>query len=52
MRARDGAGAWRCALQVKTPGARRLHWWDIPGQGRRVLELASVGHHDDMHIPE
>lgn len=48
-RAADGAQAWRCSLQVGTPSARRLHWWDIPGGG---VELASVGVHDDLSIPE
>ncbi|MFM8980797.1 MAG: hypothetical protein ACKOSS_10110, partial [Planctomycetia bacterium] len=51
-RARDGATAWRCALQVKTPAARRLHWWEVPSATGRVIELACVGHHDDMRIPE
>lgn len=49
VRSRDGAKAWRCALQVGTPSARRLHWWALPGGG---VELASVGIHDDLDIPE
>jgi hypothetical protein len=49
VRAREGAKAWRCALQVETPSARRLHWWVLPGGG---IELASVGVHDDLEIPE
>lgn len=52
VRTRDDATAWRCALQVKTPGARRLHWWEVRSSSGRVIELACVGHHDDMHIPE
>ncbi len=44
QRARDGAQAWRCALQVKTPGARRLHFWILPGNR---VELDQVGVHDD-----
>jgi predicted RNA-binding protein with RPS1 domain len=49
LRATDGARAWRCALQVGTPDARRLHWWQIPQGG---TELAAVRKHDDMTIPE
>lgn len=49
VRQSDGAGAWRCALQVGTPAARRLHWWELPTGG---VELASVGSHDDFTIPE
>lgn len=48
-RARDGAKAWRCALQREAAGARRLHWWALRGS---EVELASVGHHDDYGIPE
>jgi hypothetical protein len=51
-RARDGARAWRCALQVKTPSARRLHWWRVPGEYGATIEFASVGLHDDVGIPE
>jgi hypothetical protein len=51
-RAADGARAWRCSLQDNTPGARRLHWWDVPGKEGRTIELASVGHHDEYDIPE
>jgi hypothetical protein len=51
-RARDGAQAWRCALQVNTPGARRMHWWRIPETEGAVVELASVGHRDETEIPE
>lgn len=52
VRARDGAKAWRCALQVKTPSARRLHWWRIPGPDGATIEFASVVVHDDYGIPE
>jgi len=50
-RASDGAKAWRCSLQDGTPGARRLHWWEIPGRDGRTIEFASVAHHDDTSIP-
>ena len=52
VRARDNATAWRCALQVNTPSARRLHWWAIPGKAGQTIEFASVGLHDDFSIPE
>lgn len=48
-RSRDGALAWRCSLQVKTPQARRLHWWALPGGG---VEFAWCGLHDDLTCPE
>jgi len=51
-RGRDGAKAWRCALQIKSPSARRLHWWRIPGTGGATIEFASVAVHDDFGIPE
>ena len=53
-RGRDGAQAWRCALQISTPSARRLHWWVVPGGAGRddVIELAHVGKHDDLTFPE
>lgn len=41
----DGATCWRVALQVSTPGARRLHFWQPPGG--RPPELSSVRLHDD-----
>jgi hypothetical protein len=50
VRARDGAKAWRCSLQVGTASARRLHWWDIPGEAGRTIEFASVAVHDDFSI--
>lgn len=51
-RVRDQAQAWRCSLQVKTPSARRLHWWSIPGDAGATIEFASVGLHDEFSIPE
>lgn len=56
-RARDGAKAWRCALQLHTSGARRLHWWDVPAGDAlsgttRVIEFTRVGLHDDYSMPE
>jgi hypothetical protein len=42
-----GAQAWRCALQVGSPAARRLHWWAVPGPGGGTVEFDSVGTHDD-----
>lgn len=41
----DGATCWRVSLQVKTPSARRLHFWQPPG---RPPELSSVRLHDDF----
>ena len=40
----DGATCWRTALQRETPGARRLHYWELPG-GK--IELSRVVAHDD-----
>lgn len=43
----DGAVAWRVSLQVRSPSARRIHYWKLPsGQ----VELARVGTHDDFEI--
>jgi hypothetical protein len=41
----DGAVAWRAALQRNTPGARRLHYWQLPSG---EIELWYVGVHDDV----
>ena len=41
----DGAMAWRASLQVKTPSARRLHYWVLPNGN---IELARVATHDDF----
>jgi hypothetical protein len=48
----DNAKAWRCSLQDNTASARRLHWWSVPGEDGGVVELASVGLHDEYGIPE
>lgn len=42
----DGATCWRVSLQVKTPSARRLHYWLLNDGG---IELSSVRLHDDMN---
>ncbi len=41
----DGARAWRCALQVNTPSARRLHFWKLTDGD---IELDSVATHDSV----
>ncbi len=41
----DGATAWRVSLQVKTPSARRLHYWRLPDGS---IEFSSVRLHDDF----
>jgi predicted RNA-binding protein with RPS1 domain len=43
----DGAKAWRCSLQVGSPSARRLHYWQLPDGG---VELAKIVYHDDFSI--
>jgi len=43
----DGAVAFRVAVQVNTPSARRLHFWRLP-DGR--VELINVAVHDDIDI--
>lgn len=48
IRASDGAVAWRASLQQKTPQARRLLWWAVPGD---VVELSRVAAHDDYAMP-
>jgi hypothetical protein len=52
VRESDGAQAWRCALQVNTPSARRLHWWSVPDQDGATIEFASVAVHDAYGIPD
>ncbi|WP_050758124.1 hypothetical protein [Xylanimonas cellulosilytica] len=47
VRESDNATAWRVSLQVDTPSARRLHFWQRT-DGR--VELARVGLHDDFSI--
>ena len=41
----DGAMAWRASLQVKSPSARRIHYW-VLANGQ--IELAQVATHDDF----
>ena len=48
----DGAQAWRCALQVNSPSARRLHWWVVPGDSGATIEFANVDVHDAYGIPD
>ncbi|NDR54811.1 hypothetical protein [Actinomyces sp. 565] len=43
----DGAVAFRVAVQVNTPSARRLHFWRLP-DGR--IELINVAVHDQIDI--
>lgn len=43
----DGAKAYRASLQVHTPAARRLHYWELPDGG---VELAKIVYHDDYSI--
>jgi hypothetical protein len=50
LRISDQAQAWRCALQVKSPSARRLHWWRIPGAAGATIEFASADVHDEFGI--
>lgn len=41
----DGATCWRVSLQVRTPSARRLHYWQLNDGS---IELASIRLHDDL----
>jgi exosome complex RNA-binding protein Csl4 len=52
LRSSDDAQAWRCALQVKSPSARRLHWWRIPGVSGATIEFAGADVHDEFGIAE
>lgn len=45
VRRGDGATCWRVALQVRTPQARRLHYWQLNDGS---VELSSVRLHDDF----
>ncbi|HQR27960.1 MAG TPA: hypothetical protein PLP61_13050 [Nocardioides sp.] len=45
VRRADGAVCWRASLQVKSPQARRLHYWQLPGG---EIELSRVTLHDDF----
>ncbi len=44
----DDAVARRASLQQKTPQARRLLWWALPGD---IVELSRVAAHDDYTMP-
>lgn len=46
VRDEDGAVAWRAAVEINAPSARRLHYWAIG----ELIELSQVGTHDDMEI--
>lgn len=41
----DGAVCWRVALQREAASARRMHFWELPGDR---VELSRVGLHDDV----
>jgi hypothetical protein len=41
----DGARCWRSSIEQNAPGARRLHYWELPGG---VIELSRIVHHDEM----
>lgn len=43
----DGAVAWRSYVEQKSPSARRLHYWAVPGG---TIVLARVVLHDDHRI--
>lgn len=44
VRDADGARCWRSSIEQNAPGARRLHYWELPGG---AIELSRVVHHDD-----
>lgn len=44
-RREDGATCWRVALQRESASARRLHFWELPGDR---VELSRVGLHDHV----
>ncbi|UNK70684.1 hypothetical protein [Microbacterium sp. H1-D42] len=44
IRDADGARCWRSSIEQNAPGARRLHYWELPGG---VIELSRIVHHDD-----
>jgi hypothetical protein len=48
----DGAQAWRCALKLNTPSARRLHRWSVAGESGATIQFASVDVHDALGIPD
>jgi len=41
----DGGRCMRSSIEQNAPGARRLHYWELPGG---VIELSRVVHHDEM----
>ncbi|WP_457098971.1 hypothetical protein [Microbacterium sp. P5_E9] len=41
----DGAKCYRAAIEQRTPAARRVHFWALPGGG---VELSRVVTHDDV----
>jgi hypothetical protein len=41
------AKAYRCAIRRNTPGAPRMHWWQLPG-GK--VQFANVFRHDTFRI--
>ncbi|GAB6858086.1 hypothetical protein [Microbacterium xylanilyticum] len=43
----DGAVAWRSYVEQKSPSARRLHYWAVPGG---TFVLARIVVHDDYRI--
>ena len=45
VRASDGAKCWRAYIEQKTPAARRIHYWALPGGG---VELSRIVTHDDV----
>ena len=44
VRSEDGAVAWRAAVEINAPSARRLHYWAVG----ELIELSQVAIHDDM----
>ena len=40
----DGARCMRSSVEQNVAGARRLHYWELPGD---VVELGRIVHHDD-----
>lgn len=41
---KDGARCMRSSVEQNVAGARRLHYWELPGD---VVELGRIVHHDD-----
>lgn len=42
-----GAVAWRSYVEQKSPSARRVHYWTVPGG---TIVLARIVRHDDYRI--